>query len=725
MKTFEDIRKDGDLLFESIRGSHLFGLNTETSDIDTFGVFCGPEDWFLGSGKDLQSFIKSEKNDDYWDELSKYFLELGKSNPEALVSLFTPERFILHFDPILKPLWDIRDQLLTKECFKSFSGYAYSQIKKAKGLKKAINTDPSEVKERKTPLHFCQVPVGIGTHTLIKWLEDNKLRPECCGLSRLPNSNECYSLFYDYGKAKELGDNIEINKPVIGYRGILSPSDPLSSQLRLSSIPKDETPLCWFQFNSNAYVSHCIEYKRYWDWVNNRNEARFQLNSGYNYDCYSVINTKFLTKRGWLWYKDIEDNDLIASFTKGGELYYSKIKSRTFHRPEPTQTIKINTYIDNTNNICFYVTDNHRLWVRRSDWEDFGFVTAFDVYNDLKVGFKYYQLNTIKNTSEDFEISDILIRFLAIYIANGSYYILTKEDEETIFLASIFYDTYSEVFIKTVLSNCNIDYCEDGVYMLRFEFPEDNRIYNSLKSLYLDDDSSEILEILSLFSTRQFNIFIDALCRLSRKTYFKRYDKFAKFRLDLVHSVRTNKFLDGFNKICKLHGYEHYPLKINGVDYSIILKNPIQEIPIYLKNWTVESFCGDDNRSEVCCFETETGTLITSGYIEEKYSSSVRFGISFHGNSKNISHCVRIFTMAKEIADGKGMLLDRTDIDRDFLLSIKNHKLSYDEVMMYVENLKDDMEESFIKSTIPDSPDLDLLDKILIKIRKDHYSKKA
>ena len=43
---FELIRKNGDLLFESIRGSHLFGLNTKTSDIDTFGVFCGPDDWF-------------------------------------------------------------------------------------------------------------------------------------------------------------------------------------------------------------------------------------------------------------------------------------------------------------------------------------------------------------------------------------------------------------------------------------------------------------------------------------------------------------------------------------------------------------------------------------------------------------------------------------------------------------------------------------------------------
>lgn len=275
MKTFEEIRNNGDLLFESIRGSHLFGLNTEKSDIDTFGVFIGPKDWFLGLGYEKELIIKSEKSDDYWDELEKYFKELSESNPEALVSLFTPEKFILHFDPVLQPLWDIRDSLLTKRCMKPFAGYATSQIKKAKGLKKASMIDPAEVKDRKTPLDFCKVPVGIGTHSLTKWLADNNLKQEYCGISRLPGTIESYALFYDFGA--------ELGSP-IGYRGILSQTDPLSSQLRLSSIPEEEKPLCYFQFNSNAYSKHCTDYKRYWEWVNNRNPERYSQNQGHGWD---------------------------------------------------------------------------------------------------------------------------------------------------------------------------------------------------------------------------------------------------------------------------------------------------------------------------------------------------------------------------------------------------------------------------------------------------------
>lgn len=283
METFESIRNTGKLLFESIRGSHLFGLNTEDSDIDTFGVFIGPEEWFLGLGGEKQSMVSSEKSDDYWDELDKYFKELSKSNPEALVSLFTPEKFILHFDPVLKPLWDIKDSLITKECFKSFSGYAISQIKKAKGLKKAINIDPGAVKARKTPLDFCQVPVGIGTWTLTKYLRDNNLKQEYCGISRLPGTIESYALFYDWGADSNYKKD---DSKIIGYRGILSTTDPLSSQLRLSSIPfnQRENPICYFQFNSGAYSQHCTDYKRYWDWVHHRNENRFQLNKGFEFD---------------------------------------------------------------------------------------------------------------------------------------------------------------------------------------------------------------------------------------------------------------------------------------------------------------------------------------------------------------------------------------------------------------------------------------------------------
>lgn len=711
---FDKIRKNGDLLFESIRGSHLFGLNTESSDIDTFGVFCGPEDWFLGNGKDKVTMVKSEKSDDYWDELGKYFFELSKSNPEALVSLYTPEKFILHFDPLLQPLWDIRDQLLTKECFKSFSGYAYSQIKKAKGLKKAINTDPEEVKERKNPLYFCQVPVGIGTHTLKKWLSDRGLRQECCGISRLPNSNECYSLFYDWGKARELGDSVECDKPTIGYRGILSPEDPLTSQLRLSSIPKDEKPLCWFQFNSNAYTSHCVEYKRYWDWVKNRNVARFELNKGHNYDCYSESLTKFLTPEGWKWYHEIEDFDYLACFDKDGVMKFSPILSRTKYEEG---AINCYSFHDKNNKILFEVTGNHRLWLRREDKTDFELITVEDFLKESKK-FKFYQLTSLINDKKDNPtLSDIEIKFCAAILYGGG---ISYKNRTSISKKD------AQIFIidgnaEPIISACLKKELNTQVLPAYINYDDLKDEYKNLWTFVIDlfEQSSKITnpfrENSYQFSKRQVKVFLETLNNLSHyhrrvkklSNYYEIVYNLSSFALDLSHYLLT---------LCKINGlsFNSFEDIDAGKLYFTIRDEDVRETILDPADCKIVKI------NSVVCFETITGTLVTSGFdrITGRFTA-----LGFHGNSKNISHCIRIFTMAKEIAEGKGMLLDRTNIDKEFLMSVKNHEKSYDEIMNYVENLKDEMEESFEKSTLPDCPDQDLLDKLLIDIRRKHYGK--
>ena len=68
MLDFNTIRNEGNLLFESVRGSHLFGLNTETSDIDTFGIYCCSHSTLLGTRSDYEPTVLSEKNDDSWYE---------------------------------------------------------------------------------------------------------------------------------------------------------------------------------------------------------------------------------------------------------------------------------------------------------------------------------------------------------------------------------------------------------------------------------------------------------------------------------------------------------------------------------------------------------------------------------------------------------------------------------------------------------------------------------
>ena len=64
-----------------------------------------------------------------------------------------------------------------------------------------------------------------------------------------------------------------------GYKGLVKvgegKNESESNQLRLSSIPKDETPICNIIYNKDGYTMHCKDYNSYQEWLTNRNEQRW------------------------------------------------------------------------------------------------------------------------------------------------------------------------------------------------------------------------------------------------------------------------------------------------------------------------------------------------------------------------------------------------------------------------------------------------------------------
>ena len=78
--------------------------------------------------------------------------------------------------------------------------------------------------------------------------------------------------------------------------------------------------------------------------------------------------------------------------------------------------------------------------------------------------------------------------------------------------------------------------------------------------------------------------------------------------------------------------------------------------------------------------------------------------------------------MGCELAEGKGLLLDRNEVgDRDFLMKIRNHQFEYDELMEFVIKKQNEMNEAMKTSTLPEHIDIDLVNDILIDIRKNLY----
>lgn len=266
--SLDQLKQSGMIIFESIVGSHAYGISTPSSDVDKKGVFIQSLDSILGIGYIEQ--INDENNDQTFYEVRRFLELLRSNNPNILELLNMPDDCIVYKDPIFDLILDHKNKFITKMCKNSFGGYAVEQIKKARGMNKKIVNPVA--KERKSVMDFCYVVSGYDTIPLKDFLDNSGYRQEKCGLVNLPHARDTYALFYDHFGT-------------IPYKGIVN-ADDTSNEVRLSSIPKGESPVATMIYNKDGYTKYCKDYREYWDWVEKRNPARYadNMSHGGGYD---------------------------------------------------------------------------------------------------------------------------------------------------------------------------------------------------------------------------------------------------------------------------------------------------------------------------------------------------------------------------------------------------------------------------------------------------------
>lgn len=385
MDNFQKIIDDKRLMYEYIRGSHLYGLQNEDSDIDTSALFIASRNSLLGLGMDYQAQVSDEKHDTTWFELGEFCRLLLKSNPTVLEALFVPEgKIITPPSDIVMPLFENRDQFVTKECFKPFVAYALEQIHKARGLNKKI---VNPVTERLTPFDFAYTFYNQGSTKIKNWLDNRGLNKDFCGLVHIPNMHDTYGVYYDwgahfqhynidynelekamfgsnpfgilllgwfgYGKTHELTrknapfikslygigtkDDLKTwydkNREVIHYRGMCLDT---STDMRGSSVSKGEKPLCHMVYNESGFKDHCKKYKDYKDWEKNRNPKRYESNLNKNYDSKNMLHTLRLIHMG----KEIaEGRGIILERTEDRE-FLMKVRNHKYEYDELMEIVE-------------------------------------------------------------------------------------------------------------------------------------------------------------------------------------------------------------------------------------------------------------------------------------------------------------------------------------------------------------------------------------------------
>lgn len=107
-------------------------------------------------------------------------------------------------------------------------------------------------------------------------------------------------------------------------------------------------------------------------------------------------------------------------------------------------------------------------------------------------------------------------------------------------------------------------------------------------------------------------------------------------------------------------------------------------------------------------------------WVKERNPKRYESNLDKNYDSKNMMHCFRLMHMAGEIAEGKGMILQRT-WDRQFLMDMRNHKFEYEEIIERLEEEKERMNQLMEQSTIREQIDTVFVNQLMIDIRKKQF----
>lgn len=228
-------------ILEVKHGSHAYGTNVATSDLDIKGVCLIPDPklWF-----GMQTF---EQKDSGWGSdkviyhLPKFLKIAGDCNPNILEALFVEDQDIIKMTPLGKRLRESRHLFLSKKAKHTFSGYAHGELQKVKKHKQWMDKAPdrkpleSDFKQRKI------IDVGpLGT---------------------------------------QLGSNTKIIR-------IYTTDQPNWFQLEVES------------FDKLGYEQAVKNYKEYNEWCKNRNPVKFAREQKFGYESKNAMHLIRLLRMG-------------------------------------------------------------------------------------------------------------------------------------------------------------------------------------------------------------------------------------------------------------------------------------------------------------------------------------------------------------------------------------------------------------------------------------------
>lgn len=304
-------------IYITLAGSHSYGTNIASSDIDIRGVFVAPKEYYLGFNSKIEQ-VECKDPDLTFFEIRKFVELAANCNPNIIELLFTDSKDHLLVTPAWQVLQDNRNLFLTQKAKHTFSGYAISQLNRIK-LHRQYLLHP--VEKQPTREEF-----GLPNHTVIP-------------RDQLEAANAAIKKQIDIWNWKELDDlepalrqavKTEFYNKLTEITGWAAKE--VEGKIWLSAANK-------LGINSNflelldmerRYQAKLNEWRSYQNWKANRNPKRAEMEAKFGYDAKHAMHlvrlcricSEILTE-GVVWVKRPDAAELIA--IRNGAWSYEKL----------------------------------------------------------------------------------------------------------------------------------------------------------------------------------------------------------------------------------------------------------------------------------------------------------------------------------------------------------------------------------------------------------------
>lgn len=284
-------------IIEVLAGSHAYGTNIATSDIDLRGVFIETQKNLIlrppfTQYMDMIKYLFEKNNqgqlvatelDKTQFELTKYITMLMEQNPNIIEIIWADKSDIQFLTEEGQLLIDNREKFLTKAVKDTYIGYAQEQLKRIKGHSKWINNPQSEAQPQM--IDFASV---VWNATDKK--EFNKTVPQQGFFAYNLGDNQ-FGLW-----ANEKMSHVEKDYSWVDDRGV----PRLYDSSKIKELKDKKTPFDLIvKINKELYVKTHTNWKNYWSWKKNRNETRAKMENEFGFDVKHALHLVRLLKTGY------------------------------------------------------------------------------------------------------------------------------------------------------------------------------------------------------------------------------------------------------------------------------------------------------------------------------------------------------------------------------------------------------------------------------------------